>query len=205
MKNAAAGLLVAMGLFVCSKAHAEPSSRSAASEGARAKTVALRGEAKTGETPAPVVEAPAVEPSLTLFHVSDGNRDGSVSYGELAAVVRNSIARRIKARFHQLDRNHDGRVARREVNKMNAARFARFDVNRDGVFTLAELAHVMTHEAGVRLRDVYARLDGDRDGRLSMAELAPQPKQPARTVVAKVGKDAGRKVAEVAKRVSTVH
>ena len=174
MKNAAAGLLVTLGLLVCSKAHADPSSRNAASP-----------------------------PGHTLFGAADGDRNGRVSYRELAAVVRSSISRRIQARFRQLDRNHDGRVARREVNKMTAERFARFDVNHDGAFTLTELAHAMTEPVALRLHEVYARLDVDRDGALSMAELAPQQKQKP-VMVARVSKDPGRKVAEVAKRNSTV-
>jgi Ca2+-binding EF-hand superfamily protein len=174
MKNAAAGLLVTLGLLVCSKAHAEPTSRNATSP--------------TGHT---------------LFGAADGDRNGRVSYRELATVVKSSIARRIQARFRQLDRNHDGLCTRREVNKMVAARFARFDLNGDGAFTLAELTHAMTDPVALRLHEVYARLDVDGDGALSMAELAPQPKQKA-VAVARVSKDPGHKVAEVAKRTSTV-
>jgi len=207
MKNAAAGLLVTLGLLVCSKAHAEPS-RSAATEGAQAKTAALRDDLSSGQAPkaaTPLQGIAADAPTgLTLFNAADGDHDGSVSYRELSAVVRTSITRRIQVRFRQLDRNHDGRITRREVNKMTAARFARFDVNHDGMFTSTELARAMTEPVTVRLHDVYARLDTDGNGALSMAELAPRPKQQP-VMVASVSKDPGHKVTDVAKRTSTVH
>jgi Ca2+-binding EF-hand superfamily protein len=207
MKNAAAGLLVALGLCTCFRASADP--RRTANEGSQAKTSALRGEQNAAQAvkTTPAVETLGVEtpPAATLFAAADDNGDGSVTYRELAAVVRNSIARRIKARFHQLDRNRDGRCTRSEVNKMTAARFARFDLNHDGAFTVAELAHVMTHEVTVRLQQVYARLDGDQNGRLSMAELKLQPKAQPAAVAARVSSDPGRKTADVAKRPATVH
>jgi hypothetical protein len=53
---------------------------------------------------------------------------------------------------------------------MDAARFARFDRNGDGGFTLSELALVMSHKATERCRVVLARLDADRDGALSAAD-----------------------------------
>jgi|RhiMethySRZTD1v2_1073278.scaffolds.fasta_scaffold06878_15 Ca2+-binding EF-hand superfamily protein len=123
---------------------------------------------------------PKTEPK-DLFGRADLDRDGSVSFGEFATIAGGSLERRILKRFHQLDRNHDGRCTRSEVNKMSAARFERFDLNHDGAFTQKELAVVMTRELTARLEQVYARLDVDRDGRFSLAELtpAPAPRKPA--------------------------
>jgi Ca2+-binding EF-hand superfamily protein len=198
----AAGLLIATGfLTIASHGLAEPSSRSAANESARAKRIDLDGARDVAQ---PSRTAPSVKKEdpapLTLFAAADRDRNGSVSYGEFGAVVRESIARRVAARFRQLDRNHDGRCTRSEVNKMSAARFARFDSNRDGFFTIAELSRVMTQELTGRLDQVYARLDRNRDGRFSVAELTPQPQQPAPAAVAQRKSAAGRKTTEVARR-----
>ena len=108
-----------------------------------------------------------------LFAHADEDHDGSVSFGEFANVVQESLARRITKRFKQLDRNHDGRCSRAEVNKMSLARFQRFDLDHDGSFTAAELAVVMKRELTSRLDQAYLRLDVDRDGRFSVAELTP--------------------------------
>ncbi len=123
---------------------------------------------------------PKLEPK-DLFGYADVNRDGSVSFGEFATVARGSLERRILKRFHQLDRDHDGRCTRSEVNKMSQARFERFDLDHDGAFTQKELAVVMTVELTARLEQTYARLDVDHDGRFSLAELtpAPAPREPA--------------------------
>ena len=149
---------------------------------------------------------PAADPLLgssniaprSVFGVADSDRDGSVSFGELAAVVNGSIARRLEKRFRQLDLNHDGRCTLAEVNKMNASRFARFDLDRNGHFTLAELSTAMKQAVNDRLNDLRVSLDRDRDGRFSLAELTPQPKQPAQKVAERT--PAPRKGVEVAKR-----
>jgi Ca2+-binding EF-hand superfamily protein len=108
-----------------------------------------------------------------LFAAADRNGDGTVSYDEFASIARESVVRRVTARFHQLDRNHDGRVTRDEVNKMSRARFARFDLDHDGAFTIAELGIAMTRELEGELPQIYARLDIDHDGRFTVAELTP--------------------------------
>src|SRR5262249_47048305 len=102
-----------------------------------------------------------------LFAAADRNRDGTVSYDELASIARESIVRRVTTRVHHLDRNHDGRVTKDEVNKMSAARFARFDLDHDAAFTVAELGVVMTRELDGQLPQIYARLDVNRDGRFT--------------------------------------
>lgn len=135
---------------------------------------AFAEESKTPH-PAPVEPRTASEPSAPelLFAASDANHDGVVTYGEFANVARSGIARRVLVRFHELDRNHDGRVSRSEVNLMSAERFARFDVDHDGFFTVRELSAAMTRELDAQLPQVYARLDVNHDGRFTVAELTP--------------------------------
>jgi len=128
--------------------------------------------------PRPKTQAKS-RPELVLFRTADSDGSGSVSLGEFALAVQESFARRIHERFQQLDRNRDGRCRRSEVNKMSAARFARFDLNADGQFTLAELTQVMNEELEKRLVRVSLRLDVDGNGELSLAELTPRPKKPA--------------------------
>jgi Ca2+-binding EF-hand superfamily protein len=111
-----------------------------------------------------------VAPKNRFAH-ADQDHDGSVTFGEVATVVHESLARRIAKRFMQLDRNHDGRCTRAEVNKMTLTRFQRFDLDRNGYFTASELAVVMKRELASRLEQAYVRLDIDRDGRFSVAEL----------------------------------
>ena len=164
------------------------------------------GTANAQEKSRQQVALPATDPLLgssniaprSLFPVADGDRDGSVSFGELATVVHGSIARRLEKRFRQLDLNHDGRCTLAEVNKMSSARFARFDLDRNGDFTLAELSAAMKRSVSARLDELRVSLDRDRDGRFSLAELTPQPKQPAQKVAERA--PAPRKSVEVAKR-----
>jgi Ca2+-binding EF-hand superfamily protein len=143
----------------------------AAGAGAQSKRVEALGgvRPKDGGEPRPG----------SLFSYADRDADGSVSFGEFAGVVHESIARRVAKRFRQLDRNHDGRCTRAEVNKMIQARFLRFDLNRDGYFTASELAVVMKRELAAHLEQTYARLDVNRDGRFSLAELTPARKPAA--------------------------
>jgi Ca2+-binding EF-hand superfamily protein len=150
------------------KSHQSAKRAAAAAAGSKARRVEALGgvRPKDGDEPRPA----------SFFSYADRDEDGSVSFGEFANVVHTSMARRIAKRFHQLDRNHDGRCTRDEVNKMSPARFLRFDLNRDGHFTASELAVVMQREVAAHLDRAYARLDVDRDGRFSMAELTPARK-----------------------------
>ena len=164
--------LVAAGLLVASaNAFATP----VASGSAKSTDISRAAKPK----PAPVAAQASIEPSSPelLFAAADRDADGSVSFSELSAVAKESIARQLQKRFQQLDLNHDGRCTRAEVNLMSAARFARFDLNRDGAFTAAELARAMQPQVVERLADLRMMLDRDRDGRFSVAELTPQPNQ----------------------------
>jgi Ca2+-binding EF-hand superfamily protein len=145
--------------------HSAKRAAAAAGAGAQAKRVETLGgvRPKGGDEPT----------TLSAFSYADRNSDGSVSFGEFARLVHESMARRIAKRFRQLDRNHDARCTRDEVNKMGQARFVRFDLNHDGHFTASELAVVFKREVEIRLEQAYTRLDVDRDGRFSLAELTP--------------------------------
>ena len=121
----------------------------------------------------PLIGSPSVAPQ-TLFAVADVDRDGSVSFSELALVVNGSIVRRLEKRFHQLDLNHDGRCTLTEVNKMSAARFARFDLDGNGFFTLSELTTAMKRAVTARLEQLRVSLDRDQDGRFSVAAPAAE-------------------------------
>jgi hypothetical protein len=54
---------------------------------------------------------------------------------------------------------------------MEPTRFARFDVNGDGAFTLAELLAAIRGQALQRAGRLFASLDADGDLRCTMSEL----------------------------------
>jgi hypothetical protein len=167
----AAGLLVASGLLLtASYSFGKPPAKGVAPAANNARTKVTSAPAEKA------LEAPAA-PEV-VWAAADRDADGSISFGEFADVVNQSIARRVEKRFKQLDRNHDGRCTRAEVNKMLGGRFARFDLNRDGAFTAAELARVMQSEVASRLKTLYVSLDLDRNGSFSVAELTPPAPQP---------------------------
>jgi hypothetical protein len=112
-----------------------------------------------------VDRADAAYTELVAAADADGNEQ--VNAGELLAVVRRYVRKQVEVRFRRLDRNHDGRVTRSEVPRMDAARFTRLDADANGAFTVVELERTMQHQAATRCRAVFARLDVDRDGELS--------------------------------------
>ena len=123
--------------------------------------------------PAPDLESSRPAPTSTvesLLGEADSDGDGRVTGSELEAFVLSHVQRQIAARFQRLDRNHDGLVARGEVSTMNAARFARFDVNGDLRLVASELERVIRSQALGRCRSVFTRLDLDRDGAISAFE-----------------------------------
>lgn len=106
----------------------------------------------------------------TLLGQADTDGDGRVTGAELEAFVLTHVKQQITSRFQRLDRNKDGVVDSSEVPTMDAARFARFDVNRDRRLVPAELERVIHTQALSRCRSVFARLDLDRDGAISAFE-----------------------------------
>jgi Ca2+-binding EF-hand superfamily protein len=107
-----------------------------------------------------------------LFEALDVDQDRVVSHTELVSGVRAYVARRVALRFQQLDANRDGRVSALEVPRMAQARFVRFDVDRNGEITEAELLAHMLGRAAERSELVFARIDLDRDGQCSGQEIA---------------------------------
>jgi hypothetical protein len=81
---------------------------------------------------------------------------------------------------------------------MGVERFARFDLNNDGLFTAAELAGLMREQVAGRLQQLYVRLDRDKNGSFSVAELTPPKETPATQVAS--GKVASGKAKVVASR-----
>jgi Ca2+-binding EF-hand superfamily protein len=109
--------------------------------------------------------------SRALLDAADANGDAQVSTAELESLVQRHIQEQVQQRFRRLDRNADGRVSRSEVPSMKAARFARFDLDGNAFFTVAELAQVMEVTARRRCELVVARLDADGDGALTARDL----------------------------------
>jgi len=179
----AAGLLVATGLLLTAsysfgKPPAPKGALPASKKSAQSKSTQSSGVATANLESA----SPA---GNVVWAAADRDGDGTVSFGEFANVVNESIARRVAARFRQLDRNKDGLCTRAEVNKMGVERFARFDTNNDGLFTATELAGVMREQVASRLQDLYVRLDTDKNGSFSVAELTPPARSPSKTSTGK--------------------
>lgn len=83
----------------------------------------------------------------------------------------------IEADFRVLDGNHDGSIARDEIEKVGSelllANFDRFDADRNGKLSLPEItAYVMAQREEVerRRKEVYNQLDTNKDGGLSLEE-----------------------------------
>lgn len=111
-----------------------------------------------------------------LLTSADRDGDARVTLSELATLAKAEVLKQVAARFARLDRNHDGRVTHDEVPQMDQERFARFDRDRDGSFTLVELSDVLCAQATHRCQLLLARLDADQDGMLSELDLGPNPK-----------------------------
>jgi len=69
----------------------------------------------------------------------DANHDGRVSMAEFAAKTgRDGQAKDPSRAFARFDTNHDGFLDAREIDAMDAAKFARKDANGDGLVTRDE-------------------------------------------------------------------
>lgn len=80
-----------------------------------------------------------------LFAQVDGNKDGLVSWPEMLVIVKGlapAPAQRSEARrtFDQVDRNRDGQIDGREINRAATAHFRFLDADGDGAITVADLA-----------------------------------------------------------------
>lgn len=91
------------------------------------------------------------------------------------AVPEASPRTREQKRFDRYDRNRDGIVTRAEMMASRAAAFRKLDKDGNNLLSFEEWA--------VRTSDRFAGADHDRDGRLSRAEFAttaPKPRAPAK-------------------------
>jgi Ca2+-binding EF-hand superfamily protein len=111
---------------------------------------------------------------LDLLDRVHGDGSGAIDHAGLLDLAQRSVDKRVHARFSQLDKNHDGRISRVEVARMNATRFSRFDLNHDAFITADELGGVMRAKCAERVQQLVARYDADQDGRVTQAEVAPE-------------------------------
>lgn len=151
---------------VSARGSAEPR---AAASATRAKVAPSAGGSRSPEKDAVYEE---------LVAAADTDGDQQVNVAELEHFVQRYVQKQVEARFRRLDRNGDGRVTRAEVPKMDSERFSRFDLDRDGSFTVFELERVVQDQTTRRCRAVFARLDLDRDGELSVSDV--ESARPAR-------------------------
>lgn len=108
--------------------------------------------------------------NASAFRVRDWNGDGVLSGDEVrmgANPPEDSLEARdyrmsAEERFSYLDINNDGVVAENEWDG-GLATFDRFDRNRDGRLTRAELG-------GVRPQAAFTTIDSNRDGRITLGE-----------------------------------
>lgn len=126
-----------------------------------------------------------------LFSALDRNTDGAVTRDELVSTAYEHVGKQVRKRFAQLDKNHDGRITRHEVAKLEAARFSRYDLNRDGQWRPNELYMVMYVALAKRLERLYASLDADGDGLCTASELGSH----RQAVAARQAKAGDRQVA----------
>src|SRR5688572_5714054 len=102
MRKPVSALAITCLLGICPKAFAE-SGKTAPSPKAGASAAKEAG-----------ADAIEISTSRVLFDAADRDTDGTVTFGEFAALVEDSVTRRVAERFKQLDRNRDGLCARSE-------------------------------------------------------------------------------------------
>ena len=155
-------LLMAAGLGLTAlPAHAETKAQRSAPRAKSMTVISLKAKASTIPYSA----------TVRLLRAADANEDNRVSELELKRFVQYQVLRQVERRVPKLDSNGDGQVTRAEVPRMSTARFARFDLNDDGAFTVWELAQVMRRQALERCRHLFASLDADADGVLSISDV----------------------------------
>ncbi len=80
------------------------------------------------------------------------------------------------ARMDQADVNHDGIVTRLELIEWRKANFARFDRNRDGVLSDADIpAFVRGTAIAAPFETMKSQFDSNRDGRVTRDEFVNAP------------------------------
>lgn len=80
------------------------------------------------------------------------------------------------SRMDQADTNSDGNVTRTELIEWRKANFTRFDRNRDGVLSDADIPRFVRNTSiGVQFNDLKTQFDANRDGRVTRDEFIGAP------------------------------
>ena len=95
----------------------------------------------------------------------------------LTSIASPALAQRGGDWFAAADTNSDGVVTRAEFIAYRDARFTKFDRNKDGVISPADLPRLAKRkpEALDRLMGAMGGADGNGDGAISRSELAQSP------------------------------
>lgn len=73
--------------------------------------------------------------------------------------------------FNRLDRDNDGKISLKEVQRRSARPFMRLDADRDGTVTTAEIEAYLTKLMESRRDRLLAKLDRNGDGSIAGSEI----------------------------------
>ena len=80
------------------------------------------------------------------------------------------------ARMSEADSNQDGIITRAELIDWRKANFTRFDLNRDGALSDADVPTFLRGTSiGVQFDQLQAQFDANRDGRVTREEFVGAP------------------------------
>ncbi len=100
--------------------------------------------------------------------LADSRGDGDRAHGP------ERRAERISAMFDRFDADKDGVITEAEIEAARATRLAAADTNGDGALSAEEFTARAVARAAERAAGMFARLDADGDGKLSDAEMQPR-------------------------------
>jgi Ca2+-binding EF-hand superfamily protein len=100
--------------------------------------------------------------------LADSRGDGDRAHGA------ERRAERIAAMFDRFDADKDGVITEAEIEAARATRLAAADTNGDGALSAEEFTARAVARAAERAGRMFARFDADGDGRLSDAEMQPR-------------------------------
>ncbi len=83
--------------------------------------------------------------------------------------------KKLPERFARLDRDGDGRVTMKEVERARRGCFRHADQNRDSHLNIHEFAHMVKNASRSVADRRFARIDTNDDQRLSYAEFMARP------------------------------
>lgn len=73
--------------------------------------------------------------------------------------------------FNRLDKDNDGKISLKEVQRRSARPFMRLDADRDGTVTAAEIEAYLTKLMERRRDRILTSLDKDGDGSITRSEI----------------------------------